>query len=184
MRYLITALILGLAGSALAQNAADYYKQGEAALKAGEIDKAKAAYTAALKLEPNHGNAKFRLLSMRNLSANARLKARQNKLSSIILPNVTFEDLTLNESLEDLGILIEKESQNSFIPNFVVDDPSKALSTSKVNIRLRNIPASVALKYVLNQAKARSVWDPHVITIRPINTASAVKPAAAAGAKK
>lgn len=172
MKHLIITLLLGLATSALAQTAADYYKQGEAALKAGKTDEAKAAYTAALKLEPNHGNAKFRLLSMRNLSANARIKVRQTQLSSIILPVVAFENLTLNESLEDLSALIKKESEDSFIPNFVVDDPTKALSASQVNFQLRNIPASVALKYILNQAKARSTWDAHVINIRPLNAAS------------
>lgn len=174
MKYLILklALSLGLISGVSAQTAADYYAKGEAALKAGKILDAKAAYQAALKLEPNHGNAKFRLLSMKNLSASAKLNARKAQLKSIILPKVVFEDLTLEESLEALGVMIEKASEERFIPNFVIDDPSNAVSQRKVNLRLRNIPASVALKYVLSQAKARELWDPHVITVRPMNGAS------------
>jgi tetratricopeptide (TPR) repeat protein len=175
MKYLIIALTLGLTGLAPAQNANDYYARGEAALKAGNIENAKAAYQAALKLEPNHGNAKFRLLSMRNLSATARLKARKSQLASIVLPNVTFENLSLEESLEALGFMIEKASQDSFVPNFIIDDPGQDISKNNVNIRLRNIPASAALNYVLSQAKARVVWDAHVISVRPLNAPAKVK---------
>ena len=180
MKHLILALTMSLTGAVFAQNAADHYAKGEAALKAGKIAEAKAAYQAALRLEPNHGNAKFRLLSMRNLSASARLKARKDQLKSVVLPNVTFEDLTLEESLEALSAMIEKASQDSFVPNFVIDDPTQSITKNTVNIRLRNIPASAALKYVLSQAKAREIWNPHVISIRPLNSPAPTpaKPAA------
>lgn len=173
MKHLIIALSLGLTGLAFSQNANDFYLRGEAALKAGNIEEAKASYQAALRLDPNYGNAKFRLLSMRNLSATAKLNARKAQFSSIVLPNVVFEDLTLQESLEALGAMVEKVSQDSFVPNFVINDPSNRIANNTVNLKLRNIPASAALKYVLSQAKAREVWNPHVISIRPINDGQA-----------
>ncbi|GHC42878.1 hypothetical protein [Roseibacillus persicicus] len=170
MKYLIPVLILGLTSPLFAEaTAADYYKAAEKELKAGNVEKAKTYYAATLKLDPNHGNAKYRLLSMKTLTAEARIRVRKAKLASITLPNVTFEDLTLEESLEALGAMIEKASDDTFVPNFVVDDPSGNIAKNKVNIRLRNIPASVALKYVLSQAKANDNWDAHVINIRPRN---------------
>lgn len=170
MKYLIPVLILGLTSPIFADaTAADYYQAAEKELKAGNVEKAKAYYAATLKLDPDHGNAKYRLLSMKTLTADARIRVRKEKLQSIILPNVTFEDLTLEESIEALGAMIEKASDSTFVPNFVIDDPSGTVSKNKVNIRLRNIPATVALKYVLSQGKATENWDAHVINVRPIN---------------
>ncbi len=170
MKHKLLVLSLALASNLSAQSAADHFAKGEAALKAGNILAAKASYQAALKIDPSHGNAKFRLLSMKNLSANAQLKARKAQLKQIILPQVLFEDLTLEESLEALGVMIERASGEAVIPNFVINDPSDSISKNKVNINLRNIPASVALQYVTQQAKAREVWQAHVISIRPIGS--------------
>lgn len=185
MKHLILVLVLGLTTPLLAKSptAEDYFKQGESALKKGNIELAQSSYRDALKLDPKHGNAKFRLLSMRDLKAGSRIKARQAMLKSIILPNVAFEDITLEESLEGLGIMIEKASEKTFIPNFVIADPSGTINKNKVNINLRNIPASVALKYVLSQSKSRVSWDEHVINIRPLSSSSAAK-AATTDAKK
>lgn len=177
MKHLTLLLSLALAGSAFAEKitASDLFRQGEAALAKGDIDSATAAYTKALQLDPSHGDSKFRLLSMKNLNATARVKLRQEKLASITLKSVTLEDLTLEESLEALGAMVAKATNNTFDPNFVVEDPDKRMAESNVNIRLRNIPASVALKYILSQSKAKDSWDEHVITVRPLATSSVSK---------
>ena len=175
MKELILILTLGLASPLLAApaTATDYFKAGEAALKKGDVETAEAAYRKALKLDPTHGNSQYRLKTMKNLTADARIRVRKEKLKSIILTNVTFEDLSLEESLETLGAMIEKASEDTFIPNFVLDDPDRLAADNPVNIRLRNIPASVALKYVLSQGKANLSWDAHVINIRPLSSRKA-----------
>lgn len=178
MKYLILILTLGLASPILAAPATanDYFKAGEAALKKGDIKSAESAYRKALQLDPKHGNANYRLKSMKNLTADARIRVRQEQLKTIKLPNVTFEDLPLEECLEALGVMIEKASDNTYVPNFVLEDTGNAVAKNPVNIRLRNIPASEALKYVLSQSKARATWDAHVINIRPLVPAKAAKP--------
>ncbi|MBK1834490.1 tetratricopeptide repeat protein [Roseibacillus ishigakijimensis] len=174
MKKFRTLLAVGLcAPLAMAQPTAnDYFRQGEAALKAGNLELAKSSYKSALVLEPNHGNAKYRLLSMDRLSQEVSVNVRQKKLSAVILPQVTFEDLTLTESIEALAALVEKETGSDTAPNFVIDDPGKTISDNPVSIRLRNVPATTALQYVLSQGKAKARWDKHAITIRPLSTGS------------
>lgn len=156
----------------------DYFRAGEDALAKNDLKTAKTYYQAALQLNPQHGNARFRLLSMKDLNAQARVKLRQQRMKDIKLPIVDFEDFTLQESIEALGIMIEQASEETFVPNFVISDPKSSLKDNKVTLRLRNIPASTALTYVLDQAKAKPTWDEHVITIKPAGAAApkAVEP--------
>lgn len=179
MKHLTLLLSLALAGSGFAEKvtANDLFRKGEAALAKGDIASAKTAYAQALQLDPSHGDSKFRLLSMKDLNASARVKVRQDKLASVKLEQVTFEDLTLEESLEALGAMVGKATNNTFDPNFVIEDPERKLASNSVNIKLRNIPASVALKYILSQAKAQDSWDEHVITVRPLANSSTSKAA-------
>jgi len=179
MKHLILILSLAFVSTGLAENANGFFKQGEAALQKGDITAAKAAYSQALKLDPSHGDARYRLLSMKNLSAEARVKVRQNKMAAIKLDEVNFEDLSLAESLETLGAMMGKATNDTFVPNFVVEDPEQKLAGNLVNIKLRKIPANVVLKYVLSQAKAREIWSEHVITVRPLSNASAASTAPA-----
>lgn len=181
MKHLTLLLSLALAGSAFAEKitANDLFRQGEAALAKGDLDSAKASYTKALQLDPSHGDSKFRLLSMKNLNAAARVKLRQEKLASITLESVDLEDLTLAESLEVLSAMVGKATNDTFDTNFVIEDPENKMAETNVKFRMRNIPASVALKYILSQSKAKDSWDEHVITVRPLATGSVSKASAA-----
>ncbi len=157
-------------------SADDYFRQGEAALEVGEIEKARTAYMQALRINPKHGNARYRLVSLKSLSADIKLKMRKKQLAAISIPEITFEDIPLNEALEGLGVLIEKASENNFVPNFVLDDPTGLISNRSVSLRLKSVPANVALQYLLSQAAAREVWSEHVITIRPQGRRSSAAP--------
>ena len=137
---------MALAPLASAETANEFFKQGEAALKKGDAATAKAAYLKALKVDPKHGNSQYRLAAMKELTAKASVTSRRVTLEKITLANVEIEDLTLEESLEYLGVLIEKASNDKFTPNFVISDPSETLAKRKVGLRLRGIPATVALK--------------------------------------
>lgn len=177
MKHRLLILVLGLTTPLLAEptTANEFFKAGENALKQGDVKTAESSYRKALQLNPNHGNARYRLVSMKNLKPEARIRVRKNQFEAIKLPNVIFEDLSLEESLEALGAMVEQASENTFVPNFVLDDPNRTITENSVNIRLRNIPASVALKYVLSQAKAKATWDAHVINVRPLSSKGSAK---------
>lgn len=171
----ILAVLALSASTALAgekASADDFYRKGEAALNQGNLDAARAAYTQALRINPQHGNARYRLLSLKNLAPEVGIKVRERKLAQIRLPQVNFEGETLTEALEALGVLIEQASDGKFVPNFILEDPDKKVADLPVNLRLRGIPANVALKYVLAQGKARAVWEQHVINVRPLASGS------------
>lgn len=175
MKYILFIITLGLVGPLSADEkkvytATDYYRAGEVALKEGDAELAETRYRQALQLNPNHGNSRARLASMKDLKPAARIRARQNQLKSIRLPNIAFDNETLADSLTALDLMVQEASEDTFIPNFVIVDPNKKISNASVSLRLRNIPASEVLKYVLTQAKATAKWDENGITIRPADT--------------
>lgn len=174
MKTTLLILLLGTA-SLLAKEptSEDYFKAGEAALAKNDLETAKKYYAAAVKINPQNGNARFRLLSMGELNKQARVKLREQRLAEIKLPVVDFEDFTLQESIEALSVMIEKASEETFIPNFVIADPTGELEGNLVTLKLRNIPASTALTYVLSQAKAQHKVDEHIVRIRPLSAGSA-----------
>lgn len=174
MKYLLITLLLGLASPLSAEKATanDFFKAGEAALKKGDVKTAEASYRKALRLDPNHGNSRFRLADMKNLKPEARVRVRRGKMKSIILPDVTFEEEPLEDCLTALGAKIEAVD-GTFIPNFLISDPNDLITKKEISIRLRNIPATEALKYILSQAKATAKWDAHVITVSPLASGKA-----------
>ncbi len=113
MKHLIILLSFGLMSPTLAEtvSANDLFKRGEAALAQGDIERARLAYTQALKLDPTHGNAKYRLLSMRSLTKDARKKVRERKFASINLEAVIFEELTFLLVLPMIQLLLECKNE-------------------------------------------------------------------------
>jgi tetratricopeptide (TPR) repeat protein len=147
--------------------AEQYYLQGMAAVKAGQVEVARTAFTNALRLNPNHGNARYQLLELRQSGGALVGKARERKLATVKIPEVNFEESSLQEVLEGLDLLVRKHSTDQFTPNFVVQDPGKQFDKHKVTIRLKNVPASAVLKYALEQAQGNAKYDEHAIVIRP-----------------
>jgi tetratricopeptide (TPR) repeat protein len=147
--------------------AEQYYRQGMAAVKAGQVEQAREAFSNALRLNPNHGNARYQLLELRQGGGALAGKARERKLAAVTIPEVNFEEITLQEALEGLDLLVQKHSPDKFTANFIVQDPGKQFAKHKLTIRLRNVPASAVLKYALEQAQGTAKYDEHAIVIRP-----------------
>jgi tetratricopeptide (TPR) repeat protein len=173
MKTRLILLLLSLALPVTAQQtdgqakAEQYYRQGMADLKAGQLVSAREAFTKALQLNPNHPNARYQLTEMNLNNSTLSATARERKLSTIEIPEVNFQDATLDEVLQSLDALIRKQTSDQFTPNFVLQDPQKVLADRKISIRLRKIPASAVLKYALEQAGAEAKYDEHAIVIKP-----------------
>ena len=144
-----------------------FYRQGLAAEKAGDPGAAQKAYAAALKANPNHANARY---SMGELQLNAgaiAAKGRQAKLAAIVIPEFRLDAATLQESLDALSNLVEKQSKNQVSPNFIIQDPKNQLTGVKISLNLKSVPASAVLQYLTTQAAAKARYDEHVIVIIP-----------------
>lgn len=93
--------------------------------------------------------------------------ALQNKLSSLILPNVTFQDATLDEAVENLRIKC-READQKIHPfasgiNFVLLTSSE----KNLNLQLRAVPAAEAVRFITELTGVSYIVEPHAVVIVP-----------------
>lgn len=166
------------------QKVATLYQQGVTALKDGDSKLAAACFREVLVIQPNHGNARYQLLSLHQRKPNLAAKVRQRKLAQIKIPKVDFDESEFGEVIEALDILIAKETKGEFAPNFVVQDPHGLLENKRITMKLGTVPANVLLDYVLKMAHAKARYDEHAIVIAPIGKAPKAAEAKAEGLEK
>ncbi len=156
-----------------ADEADQYYRQGMAAIQQGNPDAAKAAFQTALKLRPDHAQARYQLGQLPARAEGLKAQRRENEIGSIMLPAIDFEEVALSEALAALGQMIETESartlgeDKALVPNFMVQDPGGDLGSKEVTLRLKNIPAKAAINYLLQQVSATARYDEHATVVRP-----------------
>lgn len=143
------------------------YRQGQAAEQAGDPDAARKAYQEALRLNPKHANATYALGQLRINADSISARGRELKFGAVTVPEFKLADASLQDSLDALTIIVERESKNSVAPNFVVQDPKNRLSSAKLSLNLKALPAKAILKYVLDQANAKARFEEHAIVIEP-----------------
>ena len=156
------------AAPAPAQQADALYRQGLAAEKAGDAAAAQKAYSEALKANPNHANARFSLGQLKLNSGSIAAKGREAKFGTVVIPQFRLDAATLQEALDALGVLIEKQSKDAVTPNFVIQDPQKQLAAAKITLSLKSMPAKAVLQYLMDQTGAKARYDEHAVVITPL----------------
>jgi hypothetical protein len=93
------------------------------------------------------------------------------KLRRIVIPRIDFEDITINEAIQFLREqtvehdTTELDSKKKGI-RFVVRDPAGELARLRVReLRIRNVPVAVALKYMCDSTKLRYKVDDSGVTV-------------------
>lgn len=152
-----------------AQKVEQYYKAAEKAYEKGDLTKTREALQRSLALNPNHGPSYALAIKVRQNKSSFSVKARQTQMARVILPVVDFQAMPLEDVLRDLGDLIEKESKDSVIPNFVLIDKNGTIKSKNITLNMKQVPATVVLDYVMNMAGARAKFDQYSITVRPAN---------------
>ncbi|NJR42116.1 MAG: tetratricopeptide repeat protein [Akkermansiaceae bacterium] len=147
------------------QQAESLYKQGQAAEKAGNTTNAKDFYTKALKADPRHANATYSLGQLKLKGPAIEAKAREAKFGAVMIPTFQLQDATLQESLMILGKIIEKESKETVIPNFIVQDSANKLTDKKLTLNLKNISSQAAMKYILDTTGAKARYDEYAVVV-------------------
>lgn len=153
--------------SSPARQAEVFYRQGLAAEKAGDPAAAQQAYAAALQANPNHANARFSLGQLKLNSASIATKGREAKFGAVMIPEFKLDGATLQEALEALRLIIEKESKNEVTPNFILQDPKNEITAAKISLNLKAMPAKAVLQYLMDQAGAKAQFDEHAVVIKP-----------------
>jgi len=154
-------------------SADQWYRMGLRAMNEGQVETARECFTEVLRLRPGDMNARYQLRQL-TLEMNSLLaKKRESQLAAITVPRVDFDQLNAREALGALGALVEKQTENKFAPNFVVQDPNGLLAERRFSLELTNVPATVVLKYILENARASARYDQHAIVVKPLpNTGS------------
>jgi hypothetical protein len=160
-----------------AQEASILYRQGLSALEEGEAELARQSFLEVLRKQPRHVNARIQLDRLRGRTGELAATRRKQKLTSIKIPKVDYDEVTLQEALEALSLMIDKQTEGKFSANFVIQDPGGHLDHRPVSLQLSNVPANVVLKHLLNLADARERYDEYAIVVKPMNTGTAVKKA-------
>ncbi len=150
-----------------AQQAAAYYAKGMAAENSGDVAAARAAYTKALQINPDLANCRFRLKELDLNEPKVAAKGREGKFGKVMVAAFHLDGATLQESLDALNQIIDKESKGLVAGNFVVQDPEGKLASAKITLNLKNLPASAVMKYLMTQANAKARYDEHAIVIEP-----------------
>ena len=150
-----------------AQQAEAYFAKGIAAEDSGDVAAARLAYTKALQLNPDLANCRFRLKELELNGAKISAKGREAKLGKIMVPVFRLDGATLQEALDALNLIIDKESKGLVAANFVVQDPDSKLTAAKLSLNLKNVPASAVMKYLMTQANAKARYDEHAVVIEP-----------------
>lgn len=151
-----------------AQQAEVLYRQGLAAEKAGDPIAAQNAYMGALKANPKHANAQYSLGQLKISWASVATKGREAKFGAILIPEFRLDAATLQEALDALQSFVEKQSKNTVVPNFIIQDPQHQLTGIKISLNLKSMPSKGVLQYLMEQAGAKARFDEHAIVITPI----------------
>lgn len=145
-----------------------YYRKGLSLEKSGNPIAALSAYNAALKLNPQHANARYRAGQVKINAVSIQSAASEAKIGSVIIPTYQIEDASVSEAISLLGLAIEKASNQEITPNLIVSDPNRKLAAKKITIQLKNVPAKAILDYIHNQAGTKARFDTHAIVVSPL----------------
>jgi|694.fasta_scaffold29743_3 tetratricopeptide (TPR) repeat protein len=170
MKTLITLIAIACSVTlALAETAAEkaeaWYQQGLIAEKAGDPTTAMAAYKAALALNTNHANARYRAGEVKINASALKANAIEAKIGGVMIPAYQIEEVTVQEALQILANAISKETKDQIVPNFIIEDPNKKLADTKVTLNIKNVPVSAILKYILAQSNTKVRYDEHAVVV-------------------
>jgi tetratricopeptide (TPR) repeat protein len=150
-----------------AQQAETHNKSGLAAEKSGDPAAAREHYTNALRANPKHANAIYSLGQLKLNSAAIAAKGREAKFGAVMIPVYQLDQASLQEALDALNIVIEKQSKGEVIPNFIVEDPKGTLAERKITLNLKNMPAKAVMKYLTEQTGSKVRYDEHAVVLTP-----------------
>ena len=144
------------------------YRQGLAAEKAGDPAAAQKAYVAALKADPKHANARYSLGQLKLNAGSISAKGREAKFGAVMIPVFNLDAATLQEALDALQVIVEKQSKKEVTPNFIIQDPKKELAEARITLNLKSMPAKAVIQYLMEQSGAKARYDEHAIVITPL----------------
>lgn len=157
----------GVLAENTSQKAETDYAKGVAAEKAGNPEAARTHYASALQANPNHANARFSIGQLKLNAGAIAAKGREAKFGEVMVPAFQLDNATLQEALQALSIIVEKQSKDEVAPNFVIEDPKNQFAERRITLNLKNLPARGVMKYLTDQVGAKVRYDEHAVVLIP-----------------
>ena len=153
-----------------------FYNLAEKAYARGDIEGATEAIRSSLHMNPKHGRSIALYRKMKSGGSDrARLSLRKRNFSKVIVPLVDFNEMDVRGALKVLSDIVEKESNNKIIANFVIQDKNKVFDKVEIDFTLRNIPAGEVLNHILSVANANVSFGKYSTVVRPRSAGTKAK---------
>lgn len=152
--------------------------RGSQLMADGDYNGALKKYAAALDILPKHEMTAPRRRAYEKQLARAKALEKPviavfaESLRRIILPEVDFRDVPLEDALGQLLVLMHKHADRGLFPDFkprVSLTDAEKIQNPKITLRLGNVPASEALRYVTSLAQCKYRIEEEVIIVEPLN---------------
>ncbi len=159
----------------------EVYEEGKRAYLSKDYAKALKAFEYVKKYYPRDPRVRSYIaktqMALREDRPQATMEA---KLRGIVIPNVEFEDATLETVLDYLTQKTSELSGGQVRPNFVYRGSPQEKAQGGITLKLNNVPVSELIRYVGQMTRTQFKYEPYAITGVPLRMLSPVQPEAPA----
>jgi hypothetical protein len=120
------------------------YEMGKKLFNEGKYEQSRPLLEQVAAANPRHPETQAMLIRIRQVGKQGPTLA--DKLATVVLPTVEFDDVTVPEALEGLKALSKAQSGGKVVPNFIVRGADGMTKRFKLN--LANVPLPDAIRYV------------------------------------
>jgi len=145
------------------------YNQGVALFNQGKFEEALVLFEQVLLARPDfvyarNYAAKCKTAMVQNLGPKNDLEGR---LSKLIVPEINFAEAPLGDVLDYFTSRSQEISGGATVVNFIYKGTAEQRSNTLINLSLRNVPMSEAIKYVGQLSRCRVKYEEHAVVIDP-----------------
>lgn len=144
------------------------YSQAQRAYLRGDNESATVLFRKVIAANPKHPGARnyLRLIAVEQQQAGTA-NPLENRLKHIVLPSMSFKDVSLSTATQYLKQQAEKLSDGAIKLNIILSLPPGYADSTAVSVELSDIPFLDALKYVCRLSKTKYSIERHGIVIEP-----------------
>lgn len=135
------------------------FQQGRAAFYKGDMETAKSLLAQVAAVSPNHFETKA-LLAQINAYSKTDTSLKKT-YGAVTIPKVEFNEVTLSEALQALGVMSKNASAGKVTPNFIVKNPD--MGKKMLTLSLANIPLTDVIDYLARIAGGKPVYEKHAV---------------------
>ena len=152
----------------------DAFNEGVRLFNAEQYEQALQMFEVVLRQKPGFVYArsyanKCRTAIAQGAGAKKDLRA---ELAKIVLPKVSFEDAPIGDIMIYLSQRADELSGGKIVPNFIFKGTPEQRSNTLLNLNLKNVPLTEAIRYIGQLSNSRIDYEEHAIIVDPGGSSS------------